>query len=338
MEYVEKIRDINEVAKKEQEIPVAVFEMLSRASALIQTMPRELEERKQYLENNKNYRLQYDSLVERLNSWIEEAQIKLRPIDSGVDYENLTTDLEEHKTYFSQESKLKELLHNIHDIANKIWASLAPKDQDKINHEQEFLTQLVKNTLNSAHSRQTEFEDNIKKWKSYCEIVEKVKAKISECQFDPEVPTTLPGVKTSIQKIDAQIKQVDTKKTEIEQFSKEAKIIENNADSINRHKISESSMQLQNEWKKILSSLKEQKEHLATLALQWEDFDQKFKSFESQLTVYHQQYNNIETTFTSVQAMKDTKKKLVSLLDDVRSIEGKYKDVQILSDNVIRYV
>ena len=149
MEYVEKIRDINEVAKKEQEIPVAVFEMLSRASALIQTMPRELEERKQYLENNKNYRLQYDSLVERLNSWIEEAQIKLRPIDSGVDYENLTTDLEEHKTYFSQESKLKELLHNIHDIANKIWASLAPKDQDKINHEQEFLTQLVKNTLNS---------------------------------------------------------------------------------------------------------------------------------------------------------------------------------------------
>ena len=97
-------------------------------------------------------------------------------------------------------------------------------------------------------------------------------------------------------------------------------------------------MQLQNEWKKILSSLKEQKEHLATLALQWEDFDQKFKSFESQLTVYHQQYNNIETTFTSVQAMKDTKKKLVSLLDDVRSIEGKYKDVQILSDNVIRYV
>ena len=338
MEYVEKIRDINEAAKKEQEIPVAVFEMLSRASALIQTMPRELEERKQYLENNKNYRLQYDSLVERLNSWIEEAQIKLRPIDSGVDYENLTTDLEEHKTYFSQESKLKELLHNIHDIANKIWASLAPKDQDKINHEQEFLTQLVKNTLNSAHSRQTEFEDNIKKWKSYCEIVEKVKAKISECQFDPEVPTTLPGVKTSIQKIDAQIKQVDTKKTEIEQFSKEAKIIENNADSINRHKISESSMQLQNEWKKILSSLKEQKEHLATLALQWEDFDQKFKSFESQLTVYHQQYNNIETTFTSVQAMKDTKKKLVNLLDDVRSIEGKYKDVQILSDNVIRYV
>merc|ERR1719192_1315990 len=167
MEYIEKIKNINEAAKKEKEIPASVFEMLSTASALIQAMPRDLEERKEYLENNKNYRLQYDSLVERLNSWIEEAQIKLRPFDSGIDFENLQVDMEEHKKYFSEETKLRDLLHSIHDTANKIWASLAPNDQEKINHEQEFLTQLVKNTLNSAHSKQGEFEENIKVWQAY---------------------------------------------------------------------------------------------------------------------------------------------------------------------------
>ena len=112
--------------------------------------------------------------MERLNNWIEEAQIKLRPVDSGVDFENLQAHLEEHKKYFGQETKLKELLHSIHDMANKIWASLATKDQDKINHEQEFLTQLVKNTLNSAGTCQTQFEENIKKWKAYCESLDKV--------------------------------------------------------------------------------------------------------------------------------------------------------------------
>ena len=336
MEYVEKIRDINEIAKKEHEIPANVFEMLSTASALIQAMPRDLEERKQYLENNKNFRLQYDSLVERLNNWIEEAQIKLRPLDSGVDFVNLSTDLEEHKKYFSQETKLKELLHSIHDIANKIWASLAPKDQDKINHEQEFLTQLVKNTLNSANSCQMKFEENIKIWKNYCESIEKVRAIIDELSFDAECPTSLAGLKTSIQKIDSQIKQVQSKKAEFDQFNKDTKKLENSADTINRHKISEDALQIQNQWKTTLGNLKDQKENLASLALQWEDFDQKSKSFDSQLLVFEQQYTNISTTFISIRQMSDSKKSLTSLLEDVRNMDGKYKDVQILSNNIIK--
>ena len=80
--------------------------------------------------------MEYDSLVERLNSWVEEAQVKLRPFESGVDYESLETDLESHKKYFSEETRLRELLHSIHDTANKIWASLSQVDQDKITHEQ----------------------------------------------------------------------------------------------------------------------------------------------------------------------------------------------------------
>merc|ERR1719309_1669508 len=104
MEYIEKIKNINEAARKEDELPARVFEMLSTASALIQAMPRDLDDRKQYLENNKHYRLQYDSLVERLNNWVEEAQIKLRPFESGVGFENLVTDLADHKKYFSEET------------------------------------------------------------------------------------------------------------------------------------------------------------------------------------------------------------------------------------------
>ena len=224
-----KIKNINEAAKKETEIPSNVFEMLSTASALVQAMPRDLEDRKQYLENNKNYRLQYDSLVERLNNWVEEAQLKLRPLESGVDYENLLTDLEEHKKYFSEETKLRDLLHSIHDTANKIWASLGSTDQDKINHEQEFLTQLVKNTLNSAHSKQGEFEENIKTWQAYSYTVEKVKALIVESRFDRETPSSLANVKTSIQKVDNHIKAIQMKKTELENFCAESKKMETSA-------------------------------------------------------------------------------------------------------------
>ena len=338
MEHIEKVRDINEVAKEEREIPPMVFEMLSTASALVQAMPKELEERKQYLENNKNYRLQYDSLVERLNNWIEEAQIKLRPIDSGIDYENLHGDLQDHAKYFSQELKLKELLHSIHDMANKIWASLATQDQDKINHEQEFLTQLVKNTLNSATNTQKQFEENIKLWNNHMENMNTLHSLLeNDIKFEPENPASFAGLKTSIQKIDTQIKMTESKKCLFDQFSTEAKKLEQSADSINKHKISEKSNDLQHQWKTILDSLKEQKENLATLALQWEDFDVKSKSFKSQLSSYLQQFDNIDTTFRSITQMKETKKLMINLMDSVKNIEGRYKDVQILSGYVLRY-
>ena len=85
-----------------------------------------------------------------------------------------------------------------------------------------------------------------------------------------------------------------------------------------------------------MTGLSETKETLATLALQWEDFDQKYKSFDNQLTLYSEQFGHIESSYTSIKQMKLTHKTLSSLLEDVKNMDGRNKDVQILSDNVIR--
>ena len=85
--------------------------------------------------------------------------------------------------------------------------------------------------------------------------------------------------------------QVQARKPVMEQFAKDTKKIEAAADSINRHNISEAALAVQNEWKVLVTGLGETKETLATLALQWEDFEQKFKSFDSQLTLYSEQVN-----------------------------------------------
>lgn len=116
---------------------------IASATALLSSLPAEMEDRKLYLERNKELRLEYDSLVERLNSWIEEAQIKLRTFEAGIDFENLEADLEEHKTYFRQETKLRELLNKIHEVADKIRPSLdGSNSQEKFRHEEEFFNQV----------------------------------------------------------------------------------------------------------------------------------------------------------------------------------------------------
>ena len=311
MDYVEKIKIVNEQARKETDLPPRIFEMLSTASALVQEMPRDLSDRNSYLETQKNYRLQYDSLVERLNNWVEEAQQKLRPSgESGTDFENLHENLEEHKQYFSEETKLRDLLHSIHDTANKIWASLGEKDQEKIGHEQEFLTQLVKNTLNSAHSRQGEYEELLKVWTSYQDLLERIQAILEELEFEPETPSSLAGVKTSIQKVDNQIKTIQSKKADFDALTSESKKMESQADTINRHAIAEEALGLQQDWRNLLSEAKDHKETLATLALQWEDFDTKYKQFDSLLATYHQQAAAVETVFTSIRQMNDIKRSL----------------------------
>ncbi len=81
-------------------------------------------------------------------------QVKLRPVSDSasasgpsggaVDFEGLDTELDEHRRYFSQETRLRDLLGQIHDTAAKIWPSLDANDQEKVGHEQEFFNQLVK--------------------------------------------------------------------------------------------------------------------------------------------------------------------------------------------------
>ena len=256
MDYVEKIKVISEQTRRETDLPPRIFEMLSTASALTQEMPRDLAERAAYLETQKNYRLQYDSLVERLNNWVEEAQVKLRPSgDTGCDFENLAVNLEEHKQYFSEETRLRDLLHSIHDTANKIWASLGETDQDKIGHEQEFLTQLVKNTLNCAHSRQGEYEEQVRLWTTHKEMLDRIKAVLEELSYDPETPSSLAGVKTSIQKVDNHIKAIQARKPDFDGLAVESKKMEGQADAINRHKIAEEALGLSQQWRNLLTEV-----------------------------------------------------------------------------------
>ena len=311
LEYVDRIKVINDQARKEEELPPRIFEMLSTASALCQELPRDLADRHTYLDTQKNYRLQYDSLVERLNNWVEEAQVKLRPSgDAGFDFENLSVNLEEHKQYFSEETRLRDLLHSIHDTANKIWASLGEADQDKIGHEQEFLTQLVKNTLNSAHSQQSEYEEQQKVWTTYQEMLERVQVVLEELESEPETPSSLAGVKTSIQKVDNHIKAVQARKQDFDLLMVESKKIECQSDAISRQQIGEEALGLNNDWKNLLAEAREQKESLATLALQWEDFDTKYKQFDSLLASYHQQAGAVEAVFTSIRQMNEIKRSL----------------------------
>lgn len=200
--YLDRIKNIQETTRYDDGMPSSLIDQLSEANSLLTSLPRELEERKKYLENNKQLREEYSTLTGRLYAWVNEAQIRLQNGKGGVDFENIHSDLEEHKIFFSTEANIKELVsQQIQQAADKIWPSLTPSEQEELSQEQQQHTQLLKNTLNSAKSQRAQLEQDAEMWKDYCQILDKVKSVLARSQFTDEPVTTLAGLHFNIQKI-----------------------------------------------------------------------------------------------------------------------------------------
>lgn len=95
--YLDKIRDLKESIKHEDGMPGSLKEMFSEAVSLLTSLPREMDERNTYLINNKQMRVDYAVLTEKLRNWVREAEIRLESDKDGLDFENILSDLEEHK-------------------------------------------------------------------------------------------------------------------------------------------------------------------------------------------------------------------------------------------------
>lgn len=100
-EHLDRIRNLKNSVPHEEGMPGSLKEMLSEAVSLLTSLPREMEERGNYLESNMKLRQEYAALTEKLRSWVREAEIRLESDKDGLDFENILSDLEEHKVCIS---------------------------------------------------------------------------------------------------------------------------------------------------------------------------------------------------------------------------------------------
>ena len=123
-EYLDKIRELKESVKHEDGMPGSLKEMFSEAMSLLSSLPREMEERENYLITNMQMRVDYAALTEKLHKWVQEAEIRLESDKDGLDFDNILSDLEEHKviinSYILQDNlQIFNLL-----VLNIFWFSL----------------------------------------------------------------------------------------------------------------------------------------------------------------------------------------------------------------------
>lgn len=201
--YLDKFTKIADVVKNDDGVPGSLLEMLSDGNSLKTSLPAELANREKHLQDNKKYRQQYQQMVEKLNLWVNEASVRIGMGKNGTDFENIESDLEEHKTFFNtSEPEMKDLVgKRMQDIVDKIWSSLTPSEQEELSKEHQKHNQLLKNTLNSAKSRQAQLEQDLEIWKDFCQLVEKIKAILNKNDIEEEAVTSVDALRMYVQKL-----------------------------------------------------------------------------------------------------------------------------------------
>lgn len=92
------MKTIHSIAQNENIEDSTVLESLSEASSFMNTIPKELQDRQNYLNMNKDYRLEYDQLKDQFASWIKEAKRKLKSAEEDKnDHKNIVSNLENFK-------------------------------------------------------------------------------------------------------------------------------------------------------------------------------------------------------------------------------------------------
>lgn len=201
--YLDKFTKISDMVKNDDGIPGTLLEMISEGNSLKTSLPAELANREKYLQDNKKNRQQYLQLVEKLNLWVNEANIRLNMGKNGTDFENIESDLEEHKSFFNtSEPEMKDLVgKRMQDIVDKIWPSLAESEQEELSKDHQKHNQLLKNTLNSAKSRQAQLEQDLDIWKDFCQLVEKIKAILDKNDIEDEAVATVDELRVHLENL-----------------------------------------------------------------------------------------------------------------------------------------
>jgi nesprin-1 len=201
--YLDKFTKITDIIKNDDGVPGSLLEMVSEGNSLKTSLPEELANREKYLQDNKKNRQQYLQLVEKLNIWVNEANIRLDMGKNGTDFENIEVDLEEHKSFFNtSEPEMKDLVgKRMQDIVDKIWPSLAATEQEELSKDHQKHNQLLKNTLNSAKSRQAQLEQDLEIWKDFCQLVEKIKAILDKNNIAEAPITSIDELRMHLEKL-----------------------------------------------------------------------------------------------------------------------------------------
>lgn len=308
--HLKRIKEVQSDSEQNEGLPGALLEKLSEANSFLATLPDELKERAKYLENNRQLRIEYQILKDKLHKWIKEAEEKMQKDSSGVDFESVSSDLENHKAFFSCEPEVLDFLSQIQHSGDKLWPSLSQNEQEELGRELQEQNQLLRNTLNLAKSRRAQLEQDCEIWSDFIQNRDKVNSILSRTKFVDDKVDSLQGLHVNIQKITHSLNDINNQTPELELLNEKANEIIRKSDGKNKDKYKNQLKQINDEWQKLVTGLETRRETLSNLAQHWEQFETQLQKLEKNLIKTEEKVKMTDMVIRSKTQEDDTRNNL----------------------------
>ncbi|GBO98724.1 Nesprin-1 [Eumeta japonica] len=335
--YLDKMTKITDSIKNDEGVPGSLLEMISEANSLKTSLPAELANREKYLQDNKKLRQQYLQLVEKLNLWVNEANIRLDMGKNGTDFENIETDLEEHKSFFNiSEPEMKDLVgKRMQDIVDKIWPSISASEQDELSKDHQKNNHLLKNTLNSAKSRQAQLEQDLEIWKDFCQLLDKIRAILDKNDVPEENITSMDGLRMHLEKLTHAKKDLENQQPLLEVVRERSRELCSGADAASGGRVEQRSRELAERWGAAGDALATRADKAAHQFQRWGALAESQRALASALTAAGDRLRQLDARPATRRRAVDARQALQELQSEIESLEETRDEVLEHGDFVV---
>ncbi|XP_028967016.1 nesprin-1 [Galendromus occidentalis] len=312
----------NEVMNQVPENASRFEEKLGELARYNSSLPRDLQDRRLYLEEARAMRLEMKSHLDAVAGWIESANCILQ---QTVDYDNLDKVTSDLKSLVSESEE--------HDQSLKACQSLLPKlrstmrDDDAIALDRTILgtAQEFHDLVSRLQKKLADLTDDMNLVNNLKKLLQKAQALISKVKLSEGWPDSIPAVQLRIKELKKASKDMQAQQSLINEFNAVSAVLEQKASPDTRKHISAYVAQVNDQWQKLLSDIADQLKVLEDVLHKWEsymkthnDADTKITHAENELKQGKATINDLDAADTILQSLETS---LVELREIVRATD-----------------
>lgn len=201
-ERLDQVQKIDEQIDIDSGIPVSIINMLSEGRSLIQLLPKELTDRKKYLTDNKEHRINYIKYVNDFKQWIHQAEGYFESCEHGIDFKNIVSDIDKFNSFFENDRPVKELIaQTIQGTVDQIWPTLQTIEQNELSEEVRQSKKLLEKTLSSAKQQRVLFEKHQSDWNLYRDNFNTLRNTLDGVRIELDAADSLSNIQTNLRTV-----------------------------------------------------------------------------------------------------------------------------------------
>ncbi|KAA0201773.1 hypothetical protein HAZT_HAZT011047 [Hyalella azteca] len=337
---LEKVKEVLTAAKKESGLPHILQERIAEANMVLSTYPLELKSRLKYLTDAKMLRIDYEDFSTRIAEWVSNAKSRLQTHD-GVDFENLSSELEDHNSFFSSEKLIGESLQQLGQTAERIVPSLGSDEQEELTVELQDLTKDLDEVTTAAKKCRLTMEKNLAEFYEYKAALDKCKALVHSASSNlsmEDTATSITSLRSALQRVDEERQRLYDQGSVINDFTDKANAVIAKANEACQTAVGLELVDVSRSWKVALDKIESRREKLRLVIEQWQRFELSVRSLDAGLTALEQRVKELEGDSTPGRSKEELDELLEELEEEVEDLEEEVEGVGEAAVPVVEYL